>query len=111
MVQLTLPKNSTVGKGRHHPAPAGAKNVKTFRELIKYQAAVEGVSIGTQVPMQDRFPLIDARLRAPALSEAFHTWKKLDMDTDFPSLFDLEFVEGARDETTTQHSREGLHQA
>jgi len=31
MVQLTLPKNSKVGQGRHYPAPAGAKNVKTFR--------------------------------------------------------------------------------
>ena len=31
MVQLTLPKNSTVTAGRHFPAPAGAKNVKTFK--------------------------------------------------------------------------------
>ena len=31
MVQLTLPKNSKVGKGRHWPAPAGATRVKTFR--------------------------------------------------------------------------------
>src|SRR3712207_2113755 len=31
MVQLTLPKNSKVKKGRHFPAPAGAKNVRTFR--------------------------------------------------------------------------------
>ena len=31
MVQLTLPKNSQVQKGRHHPAPEGAKRVKTFR--------------------------------------------------------------------------------
>lgn len=31
MVQLTLPKNSKVGKGKHHPAPQGAKKVKTFR--------------------------------------------------------------------------------
>ena len=31
MVELTLPRNSTVGKGRHYPAPAGAKNVKRFR--------------------------------------------------------------------------------
>ena len=31
MVQLTLPKNSKVGQGRHHPAPAGATRVKTFR--------------------------------------------------------------------------------
>ena len=31
MVQLTLPKNSKIGKGRHYPAPVGAKTVKTFR--------------------------------------------------------------------------------
>jgi succinate dehydrogenase / fumarate reductase iron-sulfur subunit len=31
MVELLLPKNSKVGKGRHHPAPAGAKNVKRFK--------------------------------------------------------------------------------
>ena len=31
MVQLTLPKNSRVGKGRHFAAPSGAKRVKTFK--------------------------------------------------------------------------------
>ncbi|WGM41171.1 succinate dehydrogenase iron-sulfur subunit [Caulobacter sp. NIBR1757] len=31
MVQLTLPKNSRIGKGRHFAAPAGAKRVKTFK--------------------------------------------------------------------------------
>jgi succinate dehydrogenase / fumarate reductase iron-sulfur subunit len=31
MVQLTLPKDSRIGKGRRHAAPAGAKSVKTFR--------------------------------------------------------------------------------
>jgi succinate dehydrogenase / fumarate reductase iron-sulfur subunit len=31
MVQLTLPKNSKVGKGRKHPAPAGATQLKTFK--------------------------------------------------------------------------------
>ena len=31
MVQLTLPKGSKVVKGRHHPAPDGAKTVKTFK--------------------------------------------------------------------------------
>jgi succinate dehydrogenase / fumarate reductase, iron-sulfur subunit len=31
MVQLTLPKNSKVGRGKHWPAPAGAKRVKAFR--------------------------------------------------------------------------------
>ena len=31
MVQLTLPKNSKVTKGRHHAAPAGAKRVRTFK--------------------------------------------------------------------------------
>src|SRR3954467_15312787 len=31
MVELLLPKNSKAHKGRHHPAPEGAKRVKTFR--------------------------------------------------------------------------------
>ena len=31
MVQLTLPKNSRVGKGKHYAAPTGAKRVKTFK--------------------------------------------------------------------------------
>jgi succinate dehydrogenase / fumarate reductase iron-sulfur subunit len=31
MVELALPKNSRVQKGRHYPAPAGAKSVKSFR--------------------------------------------------------------------------------
>jgi succinate dehydrogenase / fumarate reductase iron-sulfur subunit len=31
MVEMLLPKNSKVGKGRRHAAPAGAKTVKTFR--------------------------------------------------------------------------------
>ncbi len=31
MVQLTLPKGSKVVKGRHHPAPEGAKTIKTFK--------------------------------------------------------------------------------
>ncbi|MBI2383201.1 MAG: succinate dehydrogenase iron-sulfur subunit [Gammaproteobacteria bacterium] len=33
MAQFTLPKNSQIDKsaGKHHPAPAGAKNVRTFK--------------------------------------------------------------------------------
>ncbi len=31
MVQLTLPRNSKIGKGRKHAAPAGAGKIKTFR--------------------------------------------------------------------------------
>jgi succinate dehydrogenase / fumarate reductase iron-sulfur subunit len=33
MAQITLPKNSKIDKaaGKHHPAPAGAKNVRTFK--------------------------------------------------------------------------------
>src|SRR6266513_5579769 len=33
MAQFSLPKNSTIDKsaGKHHPAPAGAKNVRAFQ--------------------------------------------------------------------------------
>ena len=31
MAEFRLPKNSRISKGKHYPAPEGAKNVKTFR--------------------------------------------------------------------------------
>lgn len=31
MAQFRLPKNSRIGKGKHYPAPAGAKNVRKFK--------------------------------------------------------------------------------
>src|ERR1051325_1436047 len=40
MAELRLPKNSRVTKGRHYPAPDGAKRVKTFR-IYRYDP--EGV--------------------------------------------------------------------
>jgi len=54
MVQLTLPKNSTVGKGRHWSAPAGAKRVKTFR-IYRYDPE------GTENPRWDSYDVdVDA---------------------------------------------------
>ena len=40
VVQLTLPKNSKIGKGRHFPAAAGAKKVQTFR-IYRYDPEVD----------------------------------------------------------------------
>ncbi|EQD41025.1 succinate dehydrogenase, iron-sulfur subunit, partial [mine drainage metagenome] len=31
MAEFSLPRNSKVQKGKHHAAPAGAKQVRTFR--------------------------------------------------------------------------------
>ncbi len=54
MVKLTLPKNSRVGKGRHHAAPAGAKRVKTFR-IYRYDPE------GTENPRWDTYDVdVDA---------------------------------------------------
>ena len=41
MVQLTLPKNSRIGKGKRYAAPAGAKIVKAFR-IYRYDPEAEG---------------------------------------------------------------------
>lgn len=54
MVQLTLPKNSRVTQGRHHPAPAGAKTVKTFK-VYRYDPE------GTENPRWDTYDVdVDA---------------------------------------------------
>ncbi len=41
MVQLTLPRNSRVGPGRRHPAPAGATKIKSFR-VYRYDPEGQG---------------------------------------------------------------------
>ena len=54
MVELTLPKNSQIKKGRHFPAPAGAKTVKTFR-VYRYEPE------GTENPCWDTYDVdVDA---------------------------------------------------
>jgi succinate dehydrogenase / fumarate reductase iron-sulfur subunit len=59
MVQLTLPKNSKVGKGRHWSAPAGAKTVKTFR-IYRYDPD------GTENPRWDSYD-VDVTACGPML--------------------------------------------
>ena len=48
MVQLTLPKNSRVQKGRHHSAPAGSGKTKTFK-VYRYDPE------GTENPRWDTY--------------------------------------------------------
>ena len=48
MVELVMPKNSRVQKGRHHPAPEGAKKVKTFK-VYRYDPE------GTENPRWDTY--------------------------------------------------------
>jgi succinate dehydrogenase / fumarate reductase iron-sulfur subunit len=40
MVQLTLPKNSRIKQGRRHPAPPGAKRLRTFK-IYRYNPETE----------------------------------------------------------------------
>ena len=40
MVQLALPQNSRIGKGRAHPAPAGAKRLKRFK-IYRYDPEID----------------------------------------------------------------------
>jgi succinate dehydrogenase / fumarate reductase iron-sulfur subunit len=62
MVELTLPRNSKVGKGRHYPAPAGAKNVKTFR-IYRWDPE------GTGNPVWDTYD-VDTDAFAPMVLDA-----------------------------------------
>jgi len=76
MVELTLPKNSTVGKGRHHPAPAGAKNVKRFR-IYRWDPE------GTGNPVWDTYD-VDTDTFAPMVLDALiHIKNELDATLTF----------------------------
>ena len=62
MVQLTLPKNSKVQKGRHHPAPEDATKTKTFR-VYRYDPE------GTENPRWDTYD-VDVEACGPMVLDA-----------------------------------------
>jgi succinate dehydrogenase / fumarate reductase iron-sulfur subunit len=76
MVQLTLPKNSKVQKGRHWPAPEGAKKVKTFR-IYRYDPEAGGN------PRWDTFD-VDTSAHGPMVLDAlFHIKNTMDPSLAF----------------------------
>ena len=62
MVELALPKNSRVQKGQHHPAPAGAKKVKTFK-VYRYDPE------GSENPRWDTYD-VDVEACGPMVLDA-----------------------------------------
>ena len=76
MVQLTLPKNSKVQKGRHHPAPEGATKIKTFR-VYRYDPE------GTENPRWDTYD-VDVEACGPMVLDALiHIKNTMDATLSF----------------------------
>jgi len=71
MVQLTLPKNSKVVRGKHHPAPDGAKTVKTFK-VYRYDPE------GTQPPRWDTYDVDVAACGPMVLDVLLHIKNTMD---------------------------------
>ena len=71
MVELVLPKNSRVKKGRHHAAPAGAKKVKTFR-VYRYDPE------GTENPCWDTYDVDVAACGPMVLDVLIHIKNTMD---------------------------------
>ncbi len=71
MVELVLPKNSRVKKGRHHAAPAGAKTVKTFR-VYRYDPE------GTENPCWDTYDVDVAACGPMVLDVLIHIKNTMD---------------------------------
>src|ERR1700759_1164386 len=68
MVQLALPKNSRVTRGKHHAAPAGAQKTKTFR-VYRYDPE------GTENPRWDTYE-VDTEACGPMVLAALISTKK-----------------------------------
>jgi succinate dehydrogenase / fumarate reductase iron-sulfur subunit len=76
MVELTLPRNSKVGKGRHYPAPAGAKTVKRFR-IYRWDPE------GTGNPVWDTYDVDVAACGPMVLDALFHIKNTMDSTLAF----------------------------
>ena len=84
MVEFRLPRNSVIGKGKTYPAPAGAKNVKTFK-VYRWS------------PDDDKNPVVDSY--------------ELDLDTIGPMVLDaIIHIKNDVDPTLTfrRSCREGI---
>ncbi len=79
MVEFALPKNSTIGKGRHWPAPQGAKTVKTFK-VYRYDPE------SGQNPRWDTYD-VDVGACGPMVLDAIiHIKNTMDPTLVFPAL-------------------------
>jgi succinate dehydrogenase / fumarate reductase iron-sulfur subunit len=76
MVELTLPRNSKVGKGRHYAAPAGAKTVKRFR-IYRWDPE------GTGNPVWDTYDVDVAACGPMVLDALFHIKNTMDSTLAF----------------------------
>ena len=76
MVELALPKNSRVQKGRHYPAPAGAKSVKSFR-IYRYDPE------GTGNPRWDTYEVDVAACGPMVLDVLIHIKNTMDPTLTF----------------------------
>jgi putative ABC transport system permease protein len=82
------------------------EQMKVFGNEIKRRAEVEATCAGSEIPRQERFGWIDMRLKVPEIDASLRTWKRLEMDPEFPSLFGLKFVAG-RDFSTSNPADTG----
>ena len=70
MVQLTLPRGSKPTKGRHHPAPEGAKTVKTFLLYPpKVRSGVKGAQMDSVAGLALTHSLAKAVVAGPAMMD------------------------------------------
>ncbi|HRD45516.1 MAG TPA: succinate dehydrogenase iron-sulfur subunit [Caulobacter sp.] len=76
MVQLALPKNSRIGKGKHFPAPTGAKRVKTFK-IYRYDPE------GTENPRWDTYDVDVDRCGPMLLDVLIHIKNDIDPTLTF----------------------------
>jgi succinate dehydrogenase / fumarate reductase iron-sulfur subunit len=78
MVELSLPKNSRVQGGRHHPAPAKAKRTKTFK-IYRYEPE-DGQNPrldSFQIDLDDCGPMVlDALIKIKAETDSSLTFRR-----------------------------------
>ena len=102
MAEFTLPKNSKVQKGKHFPAPAGAKNVRSFK-IYRWNP-----DDGRQ-PAHRHLRCRPRQLRADGSGRADQDQERDRPDADLPPLLPRRHLRLLRDEHR-RHQHAGLHQ-
>lgn len=98
--QLQLINNTSLGKDKDRLLSIRlggfglGDRYSVFRDQIEMDSRFEGVSVANHLPRLPHFGQINNMFTFPSRNNEEIEWNKFDVDFNFPSTFDLEFLAG-----------------
>lgn len=77
-----------------HGGIADYSRYPAFKNLVEQDPDLQAVTIANHLPRQDYFGGLQTAYKFPEVNDQEYDWDALNVDYDFPSIFDLQLVAG-----------------